>query len=666
MPLLEGCCRDDIRNTDEAYKMPSLCFASELEMNEGVLVVKGVNRLVLLEINNVEDLDESEKLKFAAAEMPQTLLAFVGADGHSVKIVAHYIIDDDSSNGDMLKFSRDEIVKQQTEAYKMMSLAYKAQMGVAVDNIEPTLERSCLVSYDGHPVYNEDAIDFVVPSERKADAVRHQLKTLHHENEEGDDEGLLPGRTKEQTHRMVFEACLQKAFDKCLGKKEGDFADEALHLVAKYCYESELPMEMAIKHTCYNSEIGQDEDYVRRVFANVYRKKLIGTAPLKHFGDTALLTYRTWALLTSRYELRRNVVTGQVQFRRRDGFNYSFMPLTERRRNSMTIEALKMGLNSWDKDLKRFIESENIDAYDPLEEYLDSLPSWDGTDRITEMAKRVKTNSPDWARNFHTWMLSMVAQWRGRNSEHGNAIIPLLVGFQGSGKSTFCSRILPPELMEYYNDKLNFDNDNAVQMALSRFALINLDEFDSLKKSQQPMLKYLAQKSDVKVRTLYTQNIESHRRYASFIGTTNNSQPLVDDTGSRRFICTLVTGLIDNTTQINHRQLYAQALYELSNGARFWFNEKENEVIQLNNEPFCMLSSVASMMESTFVKPVSDTEFESLGLDEIIARLKTKYPGLKVDGYLNIKIGHYLSQQQFESQHTRSGTKYKVVSCDRL
>jgi hypothetical protein len=658
IPLRGNVDQRNVNHADPARRVPWVCFASRSNKQTDDVSRVDINRLVLIEINNLENISVAEDIRNCAIDMPQTRITFVGADGHSVKIIVGYQFSMRNRNLEQ-PFTTDENIRLHTAAYRMASLAYRAQLGLPVDNIQPTFFTSCLLSSDRHIFYNSNAVPFIVGTKQLEELTTEKKPLTVSKDDDSDD--LLPGKTLEQTQRYVFECCLQKVFDNCVNEPDDTFADKALHLLARYCHESGLPMEMAIKHTCFNPDIGDDEEYVRSVYRNIYRKELKSVKPLAHVNNTALLTYKTWALLTSRYELRRNAVTEQVEYRNRNGFNYSFVPLTERRRNSMTIEALKEGLNSWDKDLKRFIESDEIYVYDPIDDYMDSLPEWDGVDRIGELARRVPNDNPDWEMNFHTWMLSMVAQWRGRNSSHGNAIIPLLTGYQGSGKSTFCSSILPPELMPYYNDKLTFDNDNAVQMALSRFALINIDEFDSLKKSQQPILKYLAQKNDVKVRTLYTQKFETHRRYASFIGTTNNATPLSDETGSRRFICTRVTGTIDNVTPLNYNQIYAQALSELSSGARYWFNDAENAVIQKRNERFNSPAAVTAMMVSTFAQPTTPDDGEEFSIDDIITALKQKYHNLKVDGGLNVKVGHYLVQNDYIPVRTSSGKKYRAV-----
>ncbi len=55
-------------------------------------------------------------------------------------------------------------------------------------------------------------------------------------------------------------------------------------------------------------------------------------------------------------------------------------------------------------------------------------------------------------------------------------------------------------------------------------------------------------------------------RMASFIATTNDYQPLTDPTGSRRYLCCELTGIIDTDTPIPYKQLYAQAIHELEQG----------------------------------------------------------------------------------------------------
>ena len=72
----------------------------------------------------------------------------------------------------------------------------------------------------------------------------------------------------------------------------------------------------------------------------------------------------------------------------------------------------------------------------------------------------------------------MVAHWQGRDKQHGNSLSPLLVGGQGCGKSTFCFNLLPPDLNKYYTDSIDFSKKRDAELYLTRFGLINIDEFD--------------------------------------------------------------------------------------------------------------------------------------------------------------------------------------------
>ena len=138
------------------------------------------------------------------------------------------------------------------------------------------------------------------------------------------------------------------------------------------------------------------------------------------------------------------------------------------------------------------------------------------------------------------------------------------------------------------NRRMNFKNEFDLNIALTSFALINIDEFDKTTNSQQIVLKYLLSSSDVKFRPPYGKTIKQYRRYTSFIGTANQLQPLVDPTGSRRFVCVGIPAgkNIDFTDNLDHRQLYAQALHLFNTGERFWLDDDEIQALIEENVPY--------------------------------------------------------------------------------
>jgi predicted P-loop ATPase len=322
----------------------------------------------------------------------------------------------------------------------------------------------------------------------------------------------------------------------------------------------------------------------------------------------------------------------------------------------MTLKATELGLKSWDRDVNRFIDSTRIQQYDPVNAWLDKLPAWDGQDRIKELAARVPTNQPHWEKYLRCWLVGMVAQWRESDKQlTGNALTPLLTGRQGCGKTRFCKILLPPALRDYYNDKLNFKNEFDLNIALTSFALINIDEFDKTTNSQQIVLKYLLSSSDVKFRPPYGKTIQFYRRYTSFIGTTNQPKPLVDPTGSRRFVCVEVTGNINFEDNLEHEQLFAQALHLFNNKERFWLNDKEIQTLIEENEPYQRLNDLVEMIGETFRRPKDNEGAKWWSLGDISQFLASRYQNFDPDTSFQ-KIGNALNDVQFNFESKRKST----------
>ena len=177
------------------------------------------------------------------------------------------------------------------------------------------------------------------------------------------------------------------------------------------------------------------------------------------------------------------------------------------------------------------------------------------------------------------------------------------------------------------------------------------------------MLKYLVSTADLKYRPPYGKAYSSHRRYASFIGTTNEPMPLVDTTGSRRFICVQVEGNIDFETPIEYAQLYAQLKYEVEEqGERYYLTKEEELALMEHNQSFQKVSGLGEMLLSLFEKPEGNSKENPengqwLSLKEISAHLKQTFKG----GYQEeegafIKIGQFLSRPEYKFESTRRNT----------
>jgi hypothetical protein len=173
------------------------------------------------------------------------------------------------------------------------------------------------------------------------------------------------------------------------------------------------------------------------------------------------------------------------------------------------------------------------------------------------------------------------------SQDHGNAIVPLLIGAQGTGKSTFCKMLLPRHLRQYYMDDIKMDNAEQVERVLGRMWLVNIDEYDAKTTREQAKIKRLLTERDVQVRRPRSDQYTLTRRVCSFIATTNERRPLSDPTGSRRYLCVELSGTIDTETPVDHDQLFAQALHELQQGEPFFLTREEEAEMEAHNERYC-------------------------------------------------------------------------------
>ncbi|MBQ0075447.1 MAG: hypothetical protein KBT34_14805 [Prevotella sp.] len=621
-------------------EVPFVCFASEMIKRDGKEVAQEHNPLLLMTISNLRNEALTEQLKQHATTLPYSRLIFVGADGVSLNIVCEL----QAING-----NADSPQALLQKGFAALRKVYGDFLHVQPDVNEPKTDAMCRVSSDATVFYNPHSIVFPVDMSSKVSLSQPHRMVVTVEN-------------REERYRWlhIFINNHRKAQEECFCEDDADGA--ALLLLARYCHETGIPQGLAERFaTTYGGYQGLDV-LVRDIFAVEYEKELRTMAnPRKHLNKTAQLMLRTQNFLNVHYRMRRNVLNGVVEYRLNDGTDFQYHILTPEVQNSMTIMALESGLDTWDKDLNRYIHSDRIPQYNPITDFLDSLPEWDGKDRVTELANRVPTTSHNWQSNFHTWMLSMVAQWMGRDDQHGNAIAPILIGSQATGKSTFCRMLLPESLQEYYNDSIHFKDDKSVFLALSSFALINIDEFDSLSRSQQPLLKYLLSKTDVKYRAAYRNHIEQHKRYASFIATTNKPQPLVDTTGSRRFICAKVNGLIDFVTPLDHAQLYAQLFHEVMHGKRYWFTKEEADAITQQNTPFMQSMKLSDLLLTIYRLPTSADNTVLLSVEEIVKELTGIYPDSITLRDANMSVGKAMKLAGFEQERTSGCRKYRVA-----
>jgi len=628
-------------------KLPRICFVADYQNRKGDWRMLAYNGLVVLEVNDLQTYEEAVEIRELAKKLPETLICFLGGSGRSVKIVCR----GELFEGGLPKGEKD-IRQFHLNLYNTARQAYQNQFGFDIQFLEPRLDRTVYMSADPEMGYNADARPFY------ADTNVHTLPQPVTISK--DEDHLMPGRTVTRTYHLnwtfIVETIMGRYFDLPDENKEA----ELLMQIAARCLDEGIPQAHAKGLTMLHPVLNRDKMLVEKIFQTVYSvteqedyREKHKIKPLKSVPEDTIQAMKTEIFLNSNFDMRKNLLTGVAEYREKFSNDQRFKPLTEEVRNDMTLRATELGLKAWDRNVNRFIDSTRIEQFDPINTWLDQLPKWDGHDYIAELAARVPTSQPHWPKYLRYWLMGMVGQWRESDKQlTGNALTPLLIGRQGCGKTRFCKIILPPELRDYYNDKLNFKNEFDLNIALTSFALINIDEFDKTTSSQQIVLKYLLSSSDVKFRPPYGKTIKLYRRYTSFIGTTNQMKPLVDPTGSRRFVCVGVEGNIDFSDTLNHEQLFAQALYLFNKGERFWLNDDEIKQLMAENEPFQKLNDLVEMIGETFRRPKETEQGKWWSLGDISQVLATRYANFDPETPFQ-KIGNALNDVQFNFKSKR-------------
>ncbi len=98
------------------------------------------------------------------------------------------------------------------------------------------------------------------------------------------------------------------------------------------------------------------------------------------------------SFLGENYQFRFNALSGKVEScgigcGNSDGDDGIWTPVTVQMLNTIVRHAKKEGIggdNSPRQDIEEFIYSRAVNSYDPVREYLDSLPEWDGRNSVAD------------------------------------------------------------------------------------------------------------------------------------------------------------------------------------------------------------------------------------------------------------------------------------------
>ncbi|HBL84715.1 MAG: hypothetical protein A2Y17_11325 [Clostridiales bacterium GWF2_38_85] len=174
--------------------------------------------------------------------------------------------------------------------------------------------------------------------------------------------------------------------------------------------------------------------------------------------------------------------------------------------------------------------------FHPIREYLNSLPTWDGTERVgTLLIRCLQAEDTPYVR---TVTRKTFAAAVARIYKPGTKFDCVLVfdGAQGIGKSTLFKDLVGDE---YYSETLSLTDmdDKSGAEKLQGFWVVEIPEFAGMKKADIEKVKAFISTADDKYRPSYGKVVESHPRQCIIIGSVNGERGYLRDiTGNRRFL----------------------------------------------------------------------------------------------------------------------------------
>jgi putative DNA primase/helicase len=228
------------------------------------------------------------------------------------------------------------------------------------------------------------------------------------------------------------------------------------------------------------------------------------------------------------------------------------------------------------KDALLSAASERV--FHPIRDYLDSLPVWDGTERVdTLLIDYLGAEDNSYTRAvMRKTLVAAVA----RIYEPGTKFDYILVlnGPQGIGKSTFFAKLGG----KWFSDSLTVSDmrDKSGAEKLQGYWILELGELAGLRKMDVETVKSFITRTDDKFRQSYGINVENHPRQCVIVGSTNSTSGFLRDvTGNRRFWPVRVSGgtkKVWEMTEID--QIWAEALAKYRGGEQLMLTGEVEQI----------------------------------------------------------------------------------------
>ena len=577
-----------------------------------------------VDIDKIPD-EKMQEVIAKADKDPYVMARYVTASGHGLRILARYKPFDDPEVTAVELF--DVVVRKAMDYFSIL-------LGVPADEKCCDITRMCGLAHDPTAYFCWNSKPFELESK--------DIKRLYFKKSMAEKYERRSSRRRKPAQKMVSLAKHIPTIDEAAASIEklmeswGKAFEPSRH--NDYVYNFGL--------TCLKYNIDQKEatDYADQHFSAQYPKTVSvmnqaykhqeqrGTWQFMRKGESygkkpSMKMLKQW--LSMRYEFHRNEVTGYYEVCSRDvlkGKFHRWTRMDDNIENSLWIEMEEDGLQTQQPRLHSLINSDFSEKYNPLLDFLTSLPAWDGkTDYIQMLADRIHIADTDGAHHtqedfryfFKKWFVAMVVTWV-TDTVVGQTIL-IFVGKGGLFKTTFFDKLLPKILHDYFiNESTASYTDKDFMEAMASKALMCLDEFETAFGKNLSAFKSCVTKLFFSIRRPYDKYRTELPHRAAMCGTSNSVQ-IISEEENRRYSPWLIESIdspIDHP--IDYQHVYAQAVAlgkevmerqrKHEDGWVFWLTTEDIEVMREHNKMFMISNYMEDQILRYYRVPGKDVE----------------------------------------------------------
>ncbi|MEO6285816.1 MAG: VapE domain-containing protein [Dyadobacter sp.] len=399
--------------------------------------------------------------------------------------------------------------------------------------------------------------------------------------------------------------------------------------------------------------------------------------------------------LAERFEFRYNVLTGGIDYRRKNSLQY--LHHTNYVMNSIIREIDKHSADTITESMYySIIMSDFTESYHPVQHYfnvhLAGLGETSSTEHIERLAATVTVPDPQtWYLSLKRWLVASVANGL-TEVECQNHTCIVMTGGMGLFKTTWLSMLCPPslapDLIMTGKVDLNLGNKDTFMLLATKF-IINLDDqLRNLMKKDSETMKTLITHPEVSVRRPFAKFSETLARMANFLASINGDEFMAEHE-NRRFLPFRVQAININgakaidmnnvwheayclwkTGLILHKQWKDgdEAAGELFNSKyRYWWTKEELDEAFPDMQSFAFAGEEMEHLTSFFKIPKTKEEANvTMNSSEIQAFIRSK-TGIQLSSN---KIGKALKTLEAIELSVRTGKvvvkKYALIEIDRV